>query len=231
MSALPPLIWGAERRQSHRQYSGCPPSLPDPLRTGQRLVRAQPDPWGQPLPHHCSSPEHLAQVSSRGWGRCRDSAYVLHVGSNALTQEGLQGQTGEMGQLLDHGTPSLAGRGAHHSLASPEPQGRAPCKAQGIQAGRGARVRYLQGLCCCRHHLGVWGEEAVHGSREEPGQVSPAQVLLQPGEERKARLETKQPPLPLPGRGPCLHLPRLMCARSMVDSQVSSGCRSLVLGT
>lgn len=61
--------------------------------------------------------------------------------------------------------------------------------------------------------------------------MSPAQVLLQPGEERKVRLEIKQPPLPLPSHGPYLHLPRLMCARSIVDSQVSSGCRSLVLGT
>lgn len=66
-------------------------------------------------------------------------------------------------------------RGAHHSSASPKSLGRAPQEAQGSQVGQRALgwcpcvVWYLQGLCCCCHHLGVWGEEAVHGSREEPG--------------------------------------------------------------
>lgn len=88
---------------------------------------------GQPLPHYCSSPEHLAQVGSRGWGRGSHSAHVLHVGSNALTQEGLQGKTGKMRHLLDHRTPSLK-RGIP-LLGNPQAPWQSPRQSPGYPSG------------------------------------------------------------------------------------------------
>lgn len=124
-----------------------------------------------------------------------------HSGGSARTNR-------ENGVAVDCRSPSLAGTEGHTTpWLAPNPQGRAPCEDQSSQAWSSTHARYLQGLRRRRHHLGVWREEAVHGSGEEPGQVSPAQVLLQPGAEtrqvrdRAAASPPAQPqPLPAPAQ-------------------------------
>lgn len=156
--------------------SGLPPP------TWQREVggdrdRAGPMETASPVPHR-SSPEHLAQVGARSWGGCGDIAQFIHVRSNALIQEGLQTRKQFVAELWTC-QPRARQRGRTQHRAAPSAQADPSLATTRTWA---VCTWYLKGLCCSCHHLQVWGQEAIHGGREETGQVSPAQVLLQSGE-------------------------------------------------